>query len=51
MYHGWFRVKASGAASLAHGQGPEERAEFTNENRKNQPKTKSKERQKWHIGG
>ena len=42
MCHGQFRVKASGASSPAHGQGPAEPTEFTNEKRTNQPETKSK---------
>lgn len=37
-HHGWFRVKVSGTASPAHGQGLTELAEFINENRRNQPK-------------
>lgn len=51
MYHGWFRVKASRAASPAHGQDLAEPAEFINENRRNQPKQSPNGRQKGHLGG
>lgn len=37
-HRGWFRVKVSGAASPAHGQGLAERAEFIKENRRNESK-------------
>lgn len=52
-HHGWFRVKVSGAARPAHGQGLAELAEFTMRTEGTSPnkvQTKSKQRQRGILG-